>query len=101
MIADNDVPTADSQQRATQEIQYVHLGDQAVIWGGTDDEAEALLDAVARYSECEGEDCASKPFASLVPDCPSHMMLYDQRTLDGLLMVRRSRQRWILGEMTR
>jgi len=79
----------------------IQLGDSAVRWGGTEAEGEALLDAVENHRECLGENCNEMPDVSDVEDCAAHRMLYEQRVLDGLLMVRRDRQRWIDAEWGR
>jgi hypothetical protein len=84
------------------EITHVQLGDKSVTWGGTDLEADELIAAVDLFRACPGQNCLDNDDITFEPDglsdCPSHMMLYDQRTLNGLLMVRRSRDHWIRRE---
>lgn len=72
-----------------------------VTWGGTDEEGDRLLAAIGVWAECEGENCSRKPEYDNTSDCGPHQMLYDQRVLDGLLMVKRSLAWWVEGEWTR
>ncbi len=66
----------------------------SVNWHGTEGEAHALLEAIARHCACAvGEDGGLRGVCG-----PHRLMVEDQRALDGLLFARRTRGRWVAEE---
>jgi len=56
------------------------------VWHGTSDEMWRLHAAIRRYCACAGGAIGAAPTV-----CPAHAMLLDQRVLDHLLYVFRTR----------
>jgi hypothetical protein len=63
------------------------------VWHGTRDEFWQLSAAVERYCAC-----TRGPFRSVKEVCQPHAMLLEQRVLDHLLYVYRSRERFLRAE---
>ena len=64
-----------------------------ITWNGTTDEALALLHALRAHCECRIDE------GRTVASCASHHMLVgDQRAVDGLLFMRRMAARLLAEE---
>ncbi|HEY0581129.1 MAG TPA: hypothetical protein VGE94_03045 [Chloroflexota bacterium] len=64
-----------------------------ITWNGTTDEALALLHALKAHCECRVE--AGRTVA---PCASHHMLVRDQRAVDGLLFMRRMASRLLVEE---
>ena len=62
-------------------------------WHGTQQEADALATAIANNCACEFGHMGAR-----LVTCAAHLMLEDQRTLDGLVFARYIRERIIAQE---
>ena len=66
---------------------------QCITWNGTTDEALALLHALREHCTCSVVD------GRTVASCAGHHMLVrDQRAVDGLLFMRRMAERLLTEE---
>lgn len=61
------------------------------VWKGDAHEASDLQAAVAHH-------CTCPPLQTAGARCPAHALLLEQRTIDGLLYVRRSADVWRDGD---
>lgn len=64
------------------------------VWHGTQEESAALVNAIARNCNCQFGLMGVR--TSTCP--PHHMLIEDQRALDGLLFMRRRAEKLLLEE---